>query len=76
MTPSVLTPAQRQHAERNLPRYTSYPTSLAFDAEQALHAQDWFARTRAEDRPKRQEAGRPRNRRRDTPGAPSGPRPL
>ncbi|MCK5909195.1 MAG: oxygen-independent coproporphyrinogen III oxidase [Caulobacter sp.] len=50
MTPSVLTPAQRQHAERNLPRYTSYPTSPAFDAEQALHAQDWFARTRAEDR--------------------------
>ena len=32
--------------------------------------------TRAEGRPKRQEAGRPRNRRRDTPGAPSGPRPL
>lgn len=50
MTPSVLTPAQRQHAERNLPRYTSYPTALAFDEGQAPQARDWFARTRAEDR--------------------------
>lgn len=50
MTPSVLTPAQRAHAERNLPRYTSYPTALAFDAEQGPEAHAWFANTRPDDR--------------------------
>jgi oxygen-independent coproporphyrinogen-3 oxidase len=50
MTPSVLTPAQRAHAERNLPRYTSYPTALAFDAQQAAVAHDWIAGTSPEDK--------------------------
>ncbi len=50
MTYTALSDAQRAHAGRNLPRYTSYPTALAFDPEQGRSAKDWFAATRAEDR--------------------------
>ncbi|WP_343699059.1 oxygen-independent coproporphyrinogen III oxidase [Caulobacter sp.] len=50
MTFTALSDAQRAHAGRNLPRYTSYPTALAFDPEQGRAAEDWFAGTRAEDR--------------------------
>jgi len=50
MTSLALSSAQRAHAGRNLPRYTSYPTALAFDSEQAALAQDWLRSTRREDR--------------------------
>ncbi len=50
MNLSALAPAQRAHAERNLPRYTSYPTALAFDEGQAAAAHGWFGDTRAQDR--------------------------
>ncbi|OHB31507.1 MAG: oxygen-independent coproporphyrinogen III oxidase [Phenylobacterium sp. RIFCSPHIGHO2_01_FULL_69_31] len=44
------TAAQLRHASRNLPRYTSYPTALAFQpGEGAAAPVDWFAATRAED---------------------------
>lgn len=43
-------PAQRAHAARNLPRYTSYPTALAFDTTQADEAQTWYGATRPDDR--------------------------
>lgn len=49
MTYPVLSSARRSHAERNLPRYTSYPTALAFDGDAADTAQTWFAQTSAED---------------------------
>ncbi|AAK23392.1 oxygen-independent coproporphyrinogen III oxidase [Caulobacter vibrioides] len=49
MTQTVLSSVQRAHAERNLPRYTSYPTAVAFDAAQVTQAPDWFAKTRSED---------------------------
>ena len=48
--PGVATAVQLRHASRNLPRYTSYPTALAFQpGEGAEAAVDWFAATRAED---------------------------
>jgi oxygen-independent coproporphyrinogen-3 oxidase len=47
---TVLSSAQRAQAERNLPRYTSYPTAVAFDAAQAEEAGAWFAQTRRDDR--------------------------
>ncbi|KRA64920.1 coproporphyrinogen III oxidase [Caulobacter sp. Root656] len=50
MTPLSLGSAQRAHAERNLPRYTSYPTALAFDSEQAGLAQAWPSETRQSER--------------------------
>ena len=38
------TAAQLRHASRNLPRYTSYPTALAFQpGEGAAAPVDWFA---------------------------------
>jgi oxygen-independent coproporphyrinogen-3 oxidase len=41
MTP---TPTQLRHAERNLPRYTSYPTALAFQpAEEVGDPRAWLA---------------------------------
>lgn len=44
------TPAQIAHAERNLPRYTSYPTALAFAPAEGEEAPiDWLAGTRAQD---------------------------
>lgn len=44
------TAAQLTYAERNLPRYTSYPTALAFvPGEGDEAATDWLAATRAED---------------------------
>lgn len=49
MTKTILSPVQRTHAERNLPRYTSYPTAVAFDAGQVGQAPDWFALTRPDD---------------------------
>jgi len=42
-------PAQRVHAERNLPRYTSYPTALAFDSAHAGETQGWYGATRPDD---------------------------
>lgn len=44
------TPAQLRHAERNLPRYTSYPTALAFQSAEGDEApRAWLAGTRPED---------------------------
>ena len=41
---------QLRHAQRNLPRYTSYPTALAFEpASDSLAPVDWLAGTRAAD---------------------------
>ncbi|MBI2260757.1 MAG: oxygen-independent coproporphyrinogen III oxidase [Caulobacterales bacterium] len=41
--------AWRPHAERNLPRYTSYPTAVAFEtAVGEWEARDWLAATRAD----------------------------
>lgn len=38
------------YAERNLPRYTSYPTALAFEAvDGASGPTEWMSRTRGED---------------------------
>lgn len=45
MTHSALSPAKRAHAERNLPRYTSYPTAPAFSPEAAESARTWFTET-------------------------------
>ena len=40
----TLTPALLAHAERNLPRYTSYPTALAFEPAEGDEAPvDWMA---------------------------------
>lgn len=50
MSDTILPAAQRAHAERNLPRYTSYPTALAFDNAQAADARAWYAATRPDDR--------------------------
>lgn len=50
MIAPVLPSAHRAFAERNLPRYTSYPTALAFDSAQAATAEAWFGATRPEDR--------------------------
>lgn len=42
--------AKLAHAERNLPRYTSYPTALAFEpAPEEGGAKAWIAGTRAQD---------------------------
>jgi oxygen-independent coproporphyrinogen III oxidase len=42
----TLDAARLSHAERNLPRYTSYPTALAFEAgEGEAAATDWFSST-------------------------------
>jgi len=49
MTATTLPAAQRPHAERNLPRYTSYPTALAFDTADAGLAEGWYGATRADD---------------------------
>lgn len=41
--------AWRPHAERNLPRYTSYPTAVAFEtAAGEAEARDWLGNTRAD----------------------------
>ncbi len=41
--------AWRSHAERSLPRYTSYPTAVAFEtAAGEGEARDWLAATRAD----------------------------
>ena len=50
MTATILPAAQRVHAERNLPRYTSYPTAVAFDSDQAGAAARWYGATRRDDR--------------------------
>lgn len=50
MTAQILPAAQRVHAERNLPRYTSYPTAIAFDSAQAGVAAGWYGATRSDDR--------------------------
>jgi oxygen-independent coproporphyrinogen-3 oxidase len=45
----TLPAAWRPHAERNLPRYTSYPTAVAFEAVVGeREARDWLAATRAD----------------------------
>lgn len=44
------TPAQLRHAQRSLPRYTSYPTALAFvEAAADPEPGGWIASTRADD---------------------------
>lgn len=45
-----LSASQRAHAERNLPRYTSYPTAVAFDGAHADAAQVWYGATRPDDK--------------------------
>jgi len=48
--PSALPPRWRSHAERNLPRYTSYPTAVAFEpADGEAEARRWLAATRPEE---------------------------
>ena len=47
MAHTLLPSAWRAHAERNLPRYTSYPTAVAFEpAVGETEARDWLAATR------------------------------
>ena len=49
MSLRTLPPAWRPHAERNLPRYTSYPTAVAFEtAAGEGEAREWLAATRAD----------------------------
>ena len=49
MSSRALPAAWRSHAERNLPRYTSYPTAVAFEtAEGEAEARGWLAATRAD----------------------------
>ena len=49
MSNRTLPPAWRAHAERNLPRYTSYPTAVAFEAAAGEgEARAWLAATRAD----------------------------
>ena len=50
MSPRTLPPAWRAHAARSLPRYTSYPTAVAFEPglDQA-RARDLLATLRADD---------------------------
>lgn len=44
------TSIQLHHANRNLPRYTSYPTALAFQPGEGAEApRDWITGTRADD---------------------------
>lgn len=46
MAHTRLPPVWRQHAERNLPRYTSYPTAVAFEpASGEAKARAWVAAT-------------------------------
>lgn len=46
----MVTTAQLRHAGRNLPRYTSYPTALAFTPGEGADApRDWISGTRPED---------------------------
>jgi oxygen-independent coproporphyrinogen-3 oxidase len=50
MAAVALPPAWRSHAERNLPRYTSYPTAVAFEtADGEAEARRWLAATRPDD---------------------------
>ncbi len=50
MAPKALPAAWRFHAEQNLPRYTSYPTAVAFEPAQGeVEARRWLAATRPED---------------------------
>jgi oxygen-independent coproporphyrinogen-3 oxidase len=50
MAPAALPAAWRSHAERNLPRYTSYPTAVAFEpAEGEAEARRWLAATRPDE---------------------------
>jgi oxygen-independent coproporphyrinogen-3 oxidase len=49
MSGAILPEAQRVHAERNLPRYTSYPTALSFDSAHAGEPQAWYGATRSDD---------------------------
>ena len=50
MAPAALPTAWRPHAERNLPRYTSYPTAVAFEpADGEAEARRWLAATRPDD---------------------------
>ncbi|MGZ9099372.1 MAG: oxygen-independent coproporphyrinogen III oxidase [Brevundimonas sp.] len=50
MPSAALPSAWRPHASRNLPRYTSYPTAVAFEtAVGESEARRWLAATRAED---------------------------
>ena len=47
--PSALPAAWRPHVERNLPRYTSYPTAVSFEpVEGEAETRDWLASTRPE----------------------------
>lgn len=47
MSSRTLPPAWRPHAERNLPRYTSYPTAVAFEtAAGEAEARGWVGATR------------------------------
>ena len=49
MSSPTLPPAWRPHAGRNLPRYTSYPTAVAFEAAaDESEARRWLASTRAD----------------------------
>ncbi|MDY6925096.1 MAG: oxygen-independent coproporphyrinogen III oxidase [Pseudomonadota bacterium] len=53
MSSRALPAAWRSHAERNLPRYTSYPTAVAFESAAAeggadAEARAWLAATRAD----------------------------
>ncbi len=49
MSPRALPAAWRSHAARNLPRYTSYPTAVAFEpAAGEAEARTWLAATRAD----------------------------
>lgn len=49
MSPSTLPPAWRAHAARNLPRYTSYPTAVAFEPGlDEARARDLLATLRAD----------------------------
>lgn len=49
MSSRALPPAWRAHAARNLPRYTSYPTAVAFEAVAGdAEARTWLAGTRAD----------------------------
>ena len=47
MSPRALPAAWRSHAARNLPRYTSYPTAVAFEAAAGDgEAREWLGATR------------------------------
>lgn len=49
MSSRALPAAWRSHAERNLPRYTSYPTAVAFEtAAGEAEARAWLGATRAD----------------------------